>query len=233
MKNFNLTVFCILSFFVAQTQTKNFIDLPYVEVIGTVDTLVTPNEIYVKIVISEKDTRDRTSLEELEIRMINTLKSLGVDTEKDLTTNDISSNFRFYLLKAKDVLKGKQYILKVRDAMAASKIFLQLEETGISNLSIDRVDHSDLENIRGLMRTKAMANAKSRAIALTQPLGQTVGPAIHITDTETYANQLQGRLAGVVITGYSVRKNDKDEAPKIDFEKIRISTSVNVKFMLK
>ena len=88
-----------------QAQTKNYIDQPYIEVSGYADSLVTPNEIYIRINISESDTRDKIPVEESESKMVAGLKALGINTEKDLTTNDLGSNYRFYLLKQKDVLK--------------------------------------------------------------------------------------------------------------------------------
>ena len=95
-------------------------------------------------------------------------------------------------------------------------------------------DHSDLENIRNLMRTNAIANAKLRAIALTKPLNQTVGQAIHIVDAENYSQQLQGRAAGIQIRGATTIQNDNyKELPKIDFEKIKVIANINAKFMLK
>jgi hypothetical protein len=87
--------------YAATAQTKNFIDLPYIEVEGYADTSVTPNEIFIRIVISERDTKDRTSVEGLEAKMVAAFKSLGINTEKELTVNDMASNFRSYLLKAK------------------------------------------------------------------------------------------------------------------------------------
>ena len=51
------------------SQTKSFIDLPYVETSVKVDTLVIPDRIYLTIVISEKDTKGKVSVEELEKRM--------------------------------------------------------------------------------------------------------------------------------------------------------------------
>jgi uncharacterized protein len=70
---------------------------------------------------------------------------------------------------------------------------------------------------------------------LTKPLNQIVGQAIDLTDNETPANlgtALQGRVAGAVVRGYGKAKEDK-ELPKIEFEKIRVSTTVSVKFILK
>ena len=235
MKMVKLTVLFILTFLVGQTQTKNFLDQPYLEVAGSADTLVTPNEIFIKILITEKDTKDRTSVEDLEIKMVNALKALGIDVEKNLTTSDMASNFKFYFLRNKDVMKSKQYILKVSDAVTASKVFIQLEDLGISNTSIDRVNHSDLENIRNVMRTKAIGNAKARAIALTKPLNQTLGAAIHIVDNEAYNvnNTFQGSLQEVVVTGYGVDKKMKQQLPNIEFEKIKVAANINVKFILK
>ncbi|HEX5153992.1 MAG TPA: SIMPL domain-containing protein [Parafilimonas sp.] len=221
MKRLRLTTLFFITFLIGHAQTKNFIDQPYIEVSGSADTLVTPNEIFIKILLSEKDTRDKVPIEELEQRTFTALKGLGLDLEKNLTTADIASNFQYYLLKNKDVIKTKLYMLKVNDAAIASSVFIKLEELGISNISIDRVDHSDLENIRNLMRSNAIANAKARAEALTKPLNQTVGPAIHITDTENYNQQLQGRVAGIQIRGATTIQSDKfKELPKIDFEKI-------------
>jgi uncharacterized protein YggE len=215
-------------------QTKNFIDQPYIEVAGYSDTLVTPNLIYIKIIIAEKDSRDKISLEEQETKMITAFKNLGINTEVDLTTSDMLSNYKFYLLKQKDILKTKEYTLKVTTAETASKVFIQLEDLGISNTSIHKVDHSDIEHLKNICRTKAIENSHRKAIALTKPISQTIGNAIHITDNETnFDNQLQGRVAGVQIRGYTSLDKAKYEPPKIEFEKIKISAAVSVKYILK
>ena len=224
----------VASFHYGLSQTKNFIDQPYIEVSGFSDTLVVPNLIYIKIVISEKDSRDRISVEDQELRMIDALKSLGIDTEKDLASSDMLSNYKFYLIKAKDILKSKEYILTVTTAELASKVFLKLEDIGVSNTSIQKVDHSNLEEFKNICRAKAIKNALAKAVAITEPISQKIGNAIHITDNdENIIHTLQGRVSGVQIRGYSSLESSKYEPPKIDFEKIRISSTINVKFVLK
>lgn len=214
-------------------QNKNFIDQPYIEVVGYADTLITPNEIFIKIVISEKDSKDKIPLEELESKMITAFKAMGIKTELNLTTSDMLSNYKFYLLKHKDVLKSKEYVLKVTDAQTASKVFIQLEDLDISNTSIDRVAHTDIELITNACRARAIENAKTKAISMTKPLKQTVGNAIHITDTESINSQLQGQVGGVSLRGYSSYDKQKYEAPKIEFEKIKAQSNISVKFILK
>ena len=215
------------------TQVKNFIDQPYIEVTGHADTLVTPNQIFIKFIISEKDTKDKTSVEELERKMISAFKSLNINTEIDLTTSDMLSNYKFYLLKQKDVLKSKEYILKVPDAAMASRVFIQLEDIGISNTSIDKIDHTNLQQIENACRARAVANAKVKAIAMTKPIMQTIGPAIHIADNVNLEQGLQGRVYGISVRGSRKISDQNYEPPKIEFEKIKVQANVNVIFTLK
>ena len=92
------------------SQTKNFIDLPYIETSAKVDTLVTPDRIFLTILITEKDTKNRTSVEELESKMNLKLKSIGIITEKQLTLNDLTSNYKKYFLKQQEILKTKSIL---------------------------------------------------------------------------------------------------------------------------
>lgn len=223
----------LLNLTVGICQTKTFIDQPYIEVTGQADTLVIPNEIFIRVIISERDSKDKISLEDLESKMITALKDMSINTEQDLTTSDMLSNYRFYFLKKKDILKTKEYILKVTDAATASKVFLKLEDIEISNSSIDRVENTEFKKIENICRTKAIIAAKRKASSMTKPLNQSVGRAIFISETgQEIEGELQGRVAGIQIRGYSSNKS-KYEPPKIEFQKIRISANVNVKFILE
>lgn len=228
-------VFTMVCYY-SRSQTKNFIDQPYLEVNGNADTLITPDEIFINIVISEKDTRDRIPLEEQEAKMIAAFTGSGIDIENDLSTSYMGSSFKNYLLRGKDVIKTKQYVLKVGDAETAAKVFLLLEQLDISNSSIQRVGHSDLIKLKNAMRSKAIENAKERATALLQPLKQSMGAAIHIVDNESYnaSNQIYGsQLQEVVVTGYALRGKLQGTNSKMEFEKIKVGASVNVKFAIK
>jgi uncharacterized protein YggE len=216
------------------SQTKTFIDQPYIEVAGSADTLVTPDRIFVKIILSEKDTRDRLSVEEIENKMIGALKDLSINIEENLVLSDMLSAYKIYLLKQKDIIKTKEYTLKVSNASLLSKVFVSLENIGISNVSIDKVEISTKEQIENICRSKAIENAKNKAISYTKSLNQTIGNAIFITDSEiTFANQLMGRVSGVQIRGNNSYGKDSYEPPKIELKKILVSASVQAKFILR
>ncbi len=210
-------------------QTKNYIDQPYVEVDGFADSLVIPNQIFIKIVLSEKDTKGKMSLEELESKMIQDLKSLGLNTEEVLALSDFTSNYKYYLLKSKDVQKEKNYVLEVATAEMVTKVFLKLETLGVGNTSIDRVSHKEIRKIENLVRTKAIEDAKLKALALTKPLNQSVGLAIYIVEKDKFTNN----LSSVVVRKAKRLTYDNETIPSIEFEKINVSVKVDVKFVLK
>lgn len=225
-----LILFCVKSL----SQTKNFIDLPYIETSAKVDTLVIPDKIYLNISITEKDTKGKISVEELETKMNEKLKSLGIATEKQLTLNDLSSNYKKYFLKQQDILKNKNYTLLVYNAKIAGKVIVALEEIEISNVILERTEYAKAEEIILTLKSEAILKAKNQAIAMTKPLNQKVGNAIYISDFSNVVNMLSGRVFGIQIRGArSLEEKDKYEPINIEFEKIKIETEVKATFKLE
>ena len=144
MKKFGLLLITALIYINSNSQEKNFIDQPYIETTATVDTLIVPDRIYLSILITEKDTKGRTSVEELENRMNAKLLGLGIDTNKQLVLSDVTSNFKKYFLKGTDVLKNKAYTLVVNDAATAGKVIVGLESIKISNIHLEKTDFGKL-----------------------------------------------------------------------------------------
>jgi len=224
-----------LSLFIAFTmtmnsQTKNFLDIPYLETSARVDTLVTPDKIFLNITIQEKDSKGRKSVEEQENKMANSLRALGIDLEKQLVIKDLSSNFKKYFLRQKEVLKSKQYSLLVRSGKKAAEVLMALEKLGIANTYLEKTEYSKMEELELELKSKAVTKAKKKAEALTTPLGQKVGAAIHIMDTSTpyYPRYNQPRMEMKTMAMDAAEAQPLD----LDFEKIKVETSVNIKFEL-
>ena len=113
MKKIISLVFLIAISASSYSQTKNFIDQPYIEIRSTVDTLVSPNKIYLNITLLETDSKGKINVEELENKMAIKLSAIGIDLKKQLSLNDFASNFKRYFLKKKAILKSKNYRLVV------------------------------------------------------------------------------------------------------------------------
>jgi len=228
-KTIILTLTILISNIVC-SQTKNFIDEPFIETKAKVDTLISPDQIYLSILINEQDSKGKISVEEQENKMANKLKSLGIDLDKQLTLSDLGSNFKKYFLKNQDIQKNKFYSLLVYSAKVAGNVISSLEKIGISNVDLERTEYSKMEQLKLELKSKAILKAKSQAEFLVAPLDQKVGSAIYISDR---FNQIyrSNQLDEVVVTGYA-GKNQEFKSLDIAFKKIEVTSEVNVKFKL-
>ena len=214
------------------SQTKNFIDQPYLETSARADTLVTPDQIFLEIRLQESDTKGRTSLEELEKRMANRLSTMGINLEKQLTVSDLSSDFGKYFLRRQDVLKEKVFELLVYDAPTAGRVLYELERAGISNVRLDRTEYAQMDALRDLLKARAVRRARQQGRVMVEAVGQSLGKALFISDTGfTVFNTMKGRASGMVMAA------DESEPAYValpaDFDKIKVEASVQVKFALE
>lgn len=228
-------VFLLTVFFAGigvHAQEKNFLDQPYIETSAAVDTMVVPDRIFLNIMLTEKDTKGRISVEDLELKMEDALQKLGINTKENLSMEDVASNFKKYFLKAQDVLKAKSYSLMVGDAITAGKVVVTLEDIGISNVQLTRTEYSKSERILLELRAKAISRARLQAEYLTNPLDQRVGRAIFISDFDpmSVASGLQGDVPGLFRV---MNQRQGKSAADIEFAKIRIACRVEVRFMLQ
>lgn len=225
--------FYLLSFLtcsLAFGQTKNFIDQPYLETTAKVDSLVTPDQIYLSIYIHEGEDRNRTSLEKQERTMANVLENLGIDLKKQLKVDNLASNYKKYFLKRKNILKSKSYTLEVYDAMTAGKVLIGLESEGISNVRLIKTAYSKIETLKLELKSKAILKAQQQAKALTTPLNQQLGKAIYIND-KFYSRPYYNNMNMMARAEYTM--DEALETPiDIEFSKIKVESEISVRFII-
>jgi len=214
-------------------QTKNFIDQPYLETTAKVDSLVKPDIIYLDILLREKDNRNKISVEELENKMAAKLEFMEIDLKTQLTLSDLASNFKKYFLKQKDVMKSKAYKLKVFNAQTAGKVLVELENIGISNVSLDKTEYSKIEELKLDLKSKAVKKARIQAEHLVEPLNQKIGGALFIADKYNQGYDYRGVLEEVVVIGYSSKRKAEYKPVEIEFKSIKIEAEVTIKFRIE
>lgn len=213
----------------AQCTEKNFIDQNYIEVSGKAEMRVTPDLIYLKIVLKETN---RVSIVELEKKMSEKLQQLGIDVKKDLSVFDQLSRYRSKLLSKADIVVAKEYQLIVHDAKTASKVFSELEDVDISNVSVVRLDHSKMEEFRKDVKINAIKAAKDKAEYLTKAVSQNIGRAIFIQEINAYPIDSREN-SNTVLQDYYSGADKIGGGLDIDFEKIKVEHSILVRFELK
>ena len=212
---------------------KNFIDQNYIEITGTAETLVTPNEIYVAIILTEKN--HKKTIEEQERLLLTNLKSLGIDTDKELSVSNFQGVYTKRFLKRNEVEKVKNYQLIVHDGETLSKTYLVLDRLNITNVSIAKVSHSDLVKIRRETKIKSLVVAKEKAAAYAAAIDQEIGSALFIKELEpSSVNSYNNiRIRGMNSSNNSYRQNSVPAIENLAFQKISITATVLTKFELK
>jgi uncharacterized protein YggE len=130
-------------------------------------------------------------------------------------------------------MTSKEYQLLVTTAQMAGTVMQDLEKIGISNVSIERVDHSQMEQFRREVKINAVKIAKEKAVAMASAIGQTAGKAIYIQEVDFGNNAMYtGRMAGLD-SNVRMKVSSADiTVPNIEFEKIKLEYQVNAKFEL-
>lgn len=228
-------IFLILSSFniYGQNGSKNFIDLNYIEVTGKAEMEITPDKIYIQIQLSEKDDKNKLTITDRENQMFKKLEEIGVDLSKDLVIKDISSNFKFYFLSKSDIFLTKEYQILVRDGKMASRIFLELEKIGVSNISIEKLDNSRIEEYRKETKVNAIKAARDKAELLIQSIDQEIGRAIYIMELDNVIGYASGAANNIRIRGVSSLYKSRSSGLEVDFEKIKLEYSILCRFELK
>ncbi len=234
MKKIVLGAGLLIPFALQAQVSRNFIDQPYIEVNGMADTLITPNEIFVDITISESDSKDKKSVEEQEQQLMKALKALGINTDKDLVTKNFSSKYAVYGFSAK-VVKTKTYQVKVSSGVMLGRLFQVLEENKIANANVASIGHTDMEQIRMLCRAKAVRNARDKALNMTAALGQDIGAALFINNYSNVAGgpQTYDNTGNYMYKSKVKTPESSTDIAEIEFEQLRVQEQVEVKFVLK
>ena len=201
----------------------------YVEISGYAERDVTPDTFYLSITIAEKDSKGKISVESQQRDMMKALKSMGVDTEKQLTMVDMTGAY----FKKNNTLLTAQYRLKLTSAADVRKAYSLLGDIGISAISMRSVSYSKIAEVRNEVRAESIKNARDKAAMLAQAIGQNIGNCIRITDysrdageeTVAYATRSVKLMANADTIGI-------EEPEPMEFKPIKVVSSLNARFTL-
>ena len=211
---------------------KNFIDQPYIEVTGQVEKEIIPDEIYLRIELDESDKKGRVSIEKQENQMINKLKSLGIDLDKDFSVLDFSGYYKRKFLATNEVTKRKSYQLIVHDGKTLGEIFKTLDDIDISNINITKVDHSNIEELKRENKIKALLVAKNKANNYALAIEQTIGKALFIQESQNYNYRNNvNMLNEVAVSAYGMKRAD-ESISDLNIKPIIIQSTILARFTL-
>ncbi len=229
----SIIIFCAHSI-MAQTAVTKEEQTPYIEVMGSSEKEIVPDEIYVEIVLRERfDNKLKITIEEQEKSLMKALLSIGIGLDR-LTLSDANTNVVKINWKKNDLINKKEYTLKLSTAQEVGAVYAELDKIEITQAHITRVTHSKLDSLKKELRIEAIKNAKEKADYLLKAIGEQTGSPLIVKEVEKSSinsiNNVSGRGARGGMDMDKVYLFEPELKGVIQFQKINLHSSIYVKF---
>jgi uncharacterized protein len=206
---------------------------PFIEVTGTSETEVTPDEIYITITLMERmENKEKVTIDKQETDLKQHVKELGIDLSQ-LTLSSADADYGKIRKSTKDVLISKSYILKITGTDVLSKVYERLDKMNAHDARISRYTHSKILDLQKENRSKALKAAKDKVDYLLAAIGQQSGKAIEVRETDNYVQNspmAYRNSSSNAVQAYSNERFLEDGSSEIAFKKIKIRSSFLVKY---
>lgn len=167
----NLLVFGL---FFSQEKAPNH----FIEVVGTAEMLVEPDEVIFEIVLQ---TNDKNSLQDAEKKFFEILKKNNIKTE-DVNFTSAGNNYWYYWNNRNSFRKSFQ--IKINPKTQVLSFLEDLNQKWVSSVSLSDKTHSKISEYRKEVKIKAMKAAKEKANYLLESIGNKTGKPIEIIEIE-------------------------------------------------
>ena len=163
----------------------------YVEVTGSSEIEVVPDEIHFLVQIKEywqeeytgkskkeEDFHTKVPLAMIEKDLRKSLRKIGI-TDDAIRTQEIGDYWR---QRGKEFLIGKQLDIRLTDFEQINSIIRSVNTWGIESMRIGELKHKDLPMYRKQGKIEALKAAREKASYLVEAMGQQLGEVIRIIE---------------------------------------------------
>lgn len=160
MKAFILLLFAIVSQigFAQNLQTS-----PFIEVVGTAEKEIVPNEIFVSITLNEQvEGKTKSSIEEQEKKLFEELKKQSISLDKLTFENASASELRIRK-KTNNLINQKKYVLKLSSLEEVNHAMNAFDDAKIKAFYIEEMTHTNIEDFRKEVKILALKAAKRQS----------------------------------------------------------------------
>ena len=214
-----------LLFLTTIAKAQNLQTSPFIEVVGTAEREIIPNEIIIAITIKEQiDGRNKNTIEQQENLLFSELKKQEISLDK-LTFDSANAYQLRVRKKTNELVTQKSYELKLNTIEEINRALEAFETAKIKSFYIQEMSHSEIELFRKEVKILALQAAKNKANYLLESINQKVGNALEVIEVSE-GNSIIGR-SNAVLTSEFEQKND------IGLKPILLKFSIKAKFEIK
>ena len=239
MKTKVLTLLFIfsLNFSFSQGIKENY--TRYIQVTGSAEMEIDPDEIRFKIGIEEywkeefekgkeyKDYITKVPIEDIEKSLIPELISVGISKEQ-IIINEVGNYWRS---NGKDFKKSKTIEIIITDFKKIDEIILNVKTRGINYMRIAELKNKNITEYRKQLKIEAMKAAKYKATYLLESIGDSLGQTISVVEVSnniiSYWNQ-RDMYSNTILSSSSNNNSDNE-----NMKKIKLKYEVSISFEIK
>ena len=185
----------------------------YIEVTGSSETEIIPDEIHFMITIKEywqeefekkskpEDYQTKVPVNEIEHNLMSALKQAGI-APSDIQTKEVGDYWRE---RGKAFLISKTFDIKLQNPDQINRIIQTVNTKGIQSMNIGELKNKDLQEYRKQGKIEALKAARQKADYLVAAMGQKLGNVLRIVEPEERSFsyfQPQSAMSNVAIPSY-------------------------------
>lgn len=240
MKRVFLLLMSIAFISVSSAQVNSYVN-PYpktINVNGSAEMEVVPDEIYVEIELGEYEKKGsgKINLETIKKKFFEATKAVGIpDSLITIAGYQGQNSIAYWERKKKktpDMLASISYQVKFKNVKLMDALVEKLDDEATRNFYITRTSHSKIEQFRKQLKMEAVKAAKEKAAYLAEAINEKVGVAVTINEPVDFSMQpvfktmaaSNMRLENMADGGYA--------GSDIDFTKIKLKYEVSVVFQV-
>ncbi len=232
-----LITVCLVCVFAAHSFAQQSAVQRSINVTGSAQMEVTPDEIYVNVLLREynKKNGDKIDLTSIRSTFLLSCKSIGLN-EEDITIASYEGNStgNWWIKKRKkenpDMKASITYQVKFSSVEKMNELADKLDDEATENFYIVKVWHSQMENYKKQLKIEAIKAAKNKAMYLTEAIDEKIGHAITINDPSEINVYPQAMIYANKAVYQNMDQSANEEAMNIDFKKIKLQFEVSVVF---
>lgn len=206
-----------------------------ITVIGTAHREIEPDWITLGMSAREtENTRKESDVVIMENVILDFLKSLGL-SPKAFSVDRYSANTKYSYSPASKFKLSKSYILKIENVDLLDTIIAKCFDSGIDNIFVNQVGHSQIDSIQNLVLRDALISARGKAELISETTGVELGPVASVNESYHLINNQPGsyvyddfRLNEVVVVGYGSGRSRSGSS--VSFQKITVNKTVVLKY---
>ena len=230
MKKINLLLALSLLTTLAFGQEK-FSDKKKIEVYGSAEMEVVPDELYFNITLKEyKEAGKKIELNKLESQLAQAVQKARIAKENFQVENISGYNWDWKKKRSDEFLASKRFRLKVKDLKMMNDLLASLDDKGINHVNVTQYDHSQMEKFENELKLQALQNAKKKAQALLEGIDEELGGVLEIQEIRGGAPEIYYPSAR---SSLALAKAESDYQSDVEFKSIQLASEIRAVFEIR